>query len=312
MTPKLAVRLLSCCVPLLAAALAFPTNVSAQTCGGNTSCSVAGNAYTFSNSYSSASANGLYGNSTYGRGVLGNSSGGPGVEGTSSNGNGVQGSSTGRNGAQGVSTANGASGVYGENNTSNGYGIAGRNTNTSSSALGAAIYGDNNGQVGTGAWAGYFTGGTYAQWLYKAGGSFLIDHPLDPAHKNLLHSFVESPDMKNIYDGVVVLDASGSATVVLPDWFEALNMDFRYQLTCIGRAAPIYISQEISGNAFSISGGTLGLKVSWQVTGTRHDAFANMYRPKVESAKSAVQMGHYLNPEAFGLPRSDQPINIAP
>jgi hypothetical protein len=45
--------------------------------------------------------------------------------------------------------------------------------------------------------------------LQKAGGQFKIDHPLDPANKYLSHSFVESPDMKNVYDGVVVLDNMG-------------------------------------------------------------------------------------------------------
>ena len=45
----------------------------------------------------------------------------------------------------------------------------------------------------------------------KAGGSFKIDHPLDPAGKYLYHSFVESPDMMNIYNGVVTLDAKGQA-----------------------------------------------------------------------------------------------------
>jgi hypothetical protein len=66
--------------------------------------------------------------------------------------------------------------------------------------------------------------------LSKAGGSFKIDHPLDPANKYLYHSFVESPDMKNIYEGNVTTDGSGLETVTLPDWFEALNRDSRYQL----------------------------------------------------------------------------------
>jgi hypothetical protein len=44
---------------------------------------------------------------------------------------------------------------------------------------------------------------------------FRIDHPLDPANKYLNHSAVESPDMKNIYDGVVTLDADGEAVVEL-------------------------------------------------------------------------------------------------
>jgi hypothetical protein len=70
--------------------------------------------------------------------------------------------------------------------------------------------------------------------LHKGGGSFKIDHPLDPANKYLSHSFVESPDMKNIYDGVTVLDENGEAEITLPDWFSALNKDFSYQLTAIG------------------------------------------------------------------------------
>ncbi len=68
------------------------------------------------------------------------------------------------------------------------------------------------------------------------------------ARKYLAHSFVESPDMKNVYDGNVVLDAVGQAVVELPDYFDALNRDFRYQLTAIGAPGPnLYISEKISG-----------------------------------------------------------------
>ena len=48
--------------------------------------------------------------------------------------------------------------------------------------------------------------------LTKSAGSFKIDHPLDPENKYLSHSFVESPDMMNIYNGNVVLDATGEAS----------------------------------------------------------------------------------------------------
>jgi hypothetical protein len=120
----------------------------------------------------------------------------------------------------------------------------------------------------------------------KGGGSFKIDHPLDPENKYLSHSFVESPDMKNIYDGVAVLNSKGEAEIDLPEWFEALNQDFRYQLSCIGRSAPVYVAQEIKNNHFKIAGGKPGLKVSWQVTGIRHDDFANKHRIKVEESKS--------------------------
>jgi len=135
--------------------------------------------------------------------------------------------------------------------------------------------------------------------LSKGGGSFKIDHPLDPGNKYLYHSFVESPDMKNVYDGVAVLDADGVAVVVLPDWFEALNSDFRYQLTCIGGFAQIYIGEEIHQNRFTIAGGRPGLKVSWQVTGIRRDAYAQKHRIPVEEDKPAGERGSYLHPDAF-------------
>jgi hypothetical protein len=136
--------------------------------------------------------------------------------------------------------------------------------------------------------------------LSKASGSFKIDHPLDPANKFLYHSFVESPDMKNIYDGIVVLNKQGKAVVRLPDYFEALNQDFRYQLTAVGAPGHnLYIAREISGNKFVIAGGRPGAKVSWQVTGVRHDAYADAHRIVVEEAKPEKERGTYLHPELF-------------
>jgi hypothetical protein len=133
----------------------------------------------------------------------------------------------------------------------------------------------------------------------KGGGSFKIDHPLDPENKTLSHSFVESPDMMNIYNGNAVLDRRGEAVVTLPDYFQALNRDFRYQLTCIGGFAPVYIAREIRGNSFKIAGGKPGMKVSWQVTGVRQDAYANAHRIPVEQNKPAAERGTYLHPDAF-------------
>jgi trimeric autotransporter adhesin len=137
--------------------------------------------------------------------------------------------------------------------------------------------------------------------ISKGSGSFKIDHPLDPANKYLSHSFVESPDMMNIYNGVVTLNLKGEALVHLPEYFQALNSDFRYQLTAIGAPGPnLYIAKEISGNHFKVAGGKPGGKVSWQVTGVRQDAFARAHRIEVEEDKPAQQRGHYLHPELFG------------
>jgi hypothetical protein len=131
---------------------------------------------------------------------------------------------------------------------------------------------------------------------------FRIDHPLVPSEKYLTHSSIESSEMLNLYTGNAVLGADGSAAVSLPDWFTALNDDFRYQLTPIGGFAPLYIAEEITGNQFRIAGGRAGMKVSWLVTGVRRDAYAKMHPLVVESDKQGEERGHYLHPDAFGQP----------
>jgi hypothetical protein len=134
--------------------------------------------------------------------------------------------------------------------------------------------------------------------------NFVIDHPLDPANKYLYHTSVESPDMKNIYDGVVTSDAAGLATVTLPAYFEALNNDFRYQLTVMGTFAQAIVKDEIANNRFTIQTDKPNVKVSWQVTGIRHDAYAKAHPVVVEVDKPASERGRYLTPDAFGQPVS--------
>ena len=107
----------------------------------------------------------------------------------------------------------------------------------------------------------------------------------------------------NVYNGNVTLDENGRAVVELPEYFEALNQDFRYQLTAIGAPGPnLYIAEEISENRFKIAGGKAGLKVSWQVTGVRQDAYAVANRIQVEEDKPDQERGYYLHPKAYGLP----------
>ncbi len=138
--------------------------------------------------------------------------------------------------------------------------------------------------------------------LSKAGGSFKIDHPLDPENKYLSHSFVESPDMMNIYNGNITTDTNGRAVVELPDYFAALNRDFRYQLTVVGQFAQAMVAEEVKDNRFTIQTSAPGVKVSWQVTGIRQDAWANKNRIPVEEMKSEKERGHFLHPEAFNQP----------
>jgi hypothetical protein len=58
----------------------------------------------------------------------------------------------------------------------------------------------------------------------------------------------------------------------------------------------------MANNHFKISGGTPGMKVSWQVTGIRQDAWANKHRIPVEEVKDETERGFYLHPEEFDQP----------
>ncbi|MDX8147382.1 hypothetical protein SK854_35100 [Lentzea sp. BCCO 10_0061] len=139
--------------------------------------------------------------------------------------------------------------------------------------------------------------------LIKTSLNFKIDHPADPANRYLSHSAVESDQMKNVYDGVVVLDDAGAAVVELPSWFEPLNTEFRYQLTAVGAAAPnLHVAEEISGGRFTVAGGPAGAKVCWQVTGVRQDAYAMANPLRVETDKQDLERGNYLHPEVYGEP----------
>ncbi|MES2797025.1 MAG: hypothetical protein V4683_13730 [Bacteroidota bacterium] len=136
--------------------------------------------------------------------------------------------------------------------------------------------------------------------LSKGSGTFKIDHPMDPENKYLYHSFIESPDMMNIYNGNIITNKEGIAKVVLPSYFEGLNSDFRYQLTVIGTFAQAIIAEKVKNNQFIIKTNIPNVEVSWMVTGIRKDAFANKNRVKVEVEKSSDEKGSYLHPEAFG------------
>ena len=128
------------------------------------------------------------------------------------------------------------------------------------------------------------------QLTKSGGGSFVIDHPLDPFNKLLFHSFVESPDVKNIYDGVAKFNDEGEATIELPAYFMALNKDFRYQIKPLDISVPnLYIKKEIENNQFTIGGGVSGGTVSWQVTGIRHDPYILAYPiiPEVDKGPDA-------------------------
>jgi len=216
-----------------------------------------------------------------------------------------------------VANPYGGAAIYGDDTSSTtGIGVLGLTNNgnavlgigTSTNSIGVEGGSDSAGGVGI---YGYgFSGVSFAGWfqgdvnvtgnLSKSGGSFKIDDPVDPANKYLYHSFVESPDMKDMYDGTATTDATGNATIQLPKWFQALNRSFRYQLTPIGQFAQAIVATEVENNQFTIKTDKPYVKVSWQVTGTRHDAWANAHRIPVEVEKPKEERGYYIHPELFG------------
>jgi hypothetical protein len=164
--------------------------------------------------------------------------------------------------------------------------------------------------TGVGNYAGYFEGNVdIAGNLSKSGGTFKIDHPLDPENKYLIHSFVESPDMMNVYNGNITTDANGFATVDLPSYFEAENKDFKYQLTVIGTFAQAIIKEKVNANKFVIQTNQPNVEVSWQVTGVRKDVWANANRVIPEMEKSAQDKGNYIHPELYGA-SSDRKLGL--
>lgn len=192
-------------------------------------------------------------------------------------------------------------GVYGiasAQNVTSTYGVVGITHS------GYAVYGTcANSAVG---WAGYFAGDVQVTGrLYKGVDNFRIDHPLDPENRYLIHSAIESPEMMNVYTGNVVTDGSGIAWVALPHYFEAVNEDFRYQLTVIDQSdndfvlAKVY--RPIRNNRFAIKTSRPGVKVSWQVMGVRSDRWANANRTDSEALKEPHLRGKYLYPELYGL-----------
>ena len=268
-----------------------------------------------------------------------NTSTGNGLRGVSSGGDGVGGRSAGieRSGVFGVTSRDSGFGVSGENEDSRTFGYLGGESRAvygefpaygTSGSL-ALVTGGAHGRCSQGAYgylgagsltpgygvfgakgsyagslAGYFTGNVEIHGNMSATGTkaFVVDHPLAPEDRLLYHYALESPEVSNVYHGNVVLDAAGEAVVELPPYFEAINHDVRYQLTCIGGFAPVYVAEEVTGNRFRIAGGAPGGKVSWQVTALRSDPSGRPLAAPVEVDKLPAERGLYLDPRAFGQP----------
>ncbi len=239
--------------------------------------------------------------------VVGSSSGGAyGVSGqvlsTGTSSAGLYGNNLRTNGGYGTYGI-GHSGTVGETNYQLGFGLYGRNYDAIG-PLGNAVGTYGQGYIGI--WGdqtdpnGY---SVYANGDFGAAGTkaFAIDHPLDPAHKYLKHYSIESNEVLNMYRGTVPFDSNGEATVTMPDYFDAVNANFSYQLTPIGSYAPLYIKEKLDNGIFIIAGGQTGMEVSWTVYAERNDPYLQQHPESkaVEVEKESWNQGKYLQPDLY-------------
>jgi hypothetical protein len=172
--------------------------------------------------------------------------------------------------------------------------------------IGVWAEGSNNGILAAGPnFAGVFLGRVQVTGeLVKLGGGFRIDHPLAPAQKYLSHSFVESPERLNLYAGMAETGEDGVVSVELPEYFNVLNRDICYQLTPIGEPVIVSVAEPLRGNRFRIRAERPGVRVSWQVTGVRQDAWAEANPLVVEEDKAVDEQDLFLHPDVLGEPES--------
>ncbi len=216
-------------------------------------------------------------------------------------------------GVVGESTSVGGRGVYGHALATSGatVGVYG----TSHSSVGKGIFGEVIATTGTNYSVQGLQSASIDGWAVFASGdfgasgnkAFRIDHPFDPENKYLLHYTSESPFPQNFYSGNVSTDSKGYAWVELPDYFEAINANFKYQLTVIDTSdreefvwAKVVV--EIQGNRFKIRSNKAGIKVSWRVESDRNDAYNQYRRPREVVEKQGIERGTYQHPEIYGMP----------
>ena len=199
-----------------------------------------------------------------------------------------------------TSTSGKATGVFGTSPAAQGgKGVVGHANATSGECYG--VYGRS---INNPSQTNY---GVYSEGRLAATGTkqFQIDHPLSPETHYLNHFCTEGPEPYNAYSGNVVTDARGYAVVRLPNYFEAINRDYRYQLTVIDASDDFVLAkvvQEIQNNQFVIRTSKPNVKVSWRVEAIRNDLWVQRYGYVTELEKPQWNQGKYLHPELYGLP----------
>jgi len=173
-----------------------------------------------------------------------------------------------------------------------------------SSGVDYAVWGSANGAT----YAGYFSGDLHFSGTMTGGTkSFLIDHPLDPLNKTLMHYCIESPDPLLVYSGQAVTDSKGQVVVQMPGYFVALTKEdqARINLTPVGR--PFLTGAEWNpGYASFTIYGDPDREVFYTVYADRDDPVMRQLARPVEQEKGNghFEKGKLLYPEAYGYPAS--------
>jgi hypothetical protein len=195
-----------------------------------------------------------------------------------------------------ANTTTGFASVDARNGSTNGFGVFGYAIASSGTSIGVA--GQSNSPSGWGLFSYGNSGATGVK-------SFRIDHPFDPENKYLLHYSTEMPEPQNAYNGNVVTDINGEAWVQLPDYFEQINKDFKYQLTVVDdtdsdQFVIAKVAKKIRSNQFKIRTNAPNIEVAWEVKAVRNDLWMQKYGAPSEMTKSNAEKGKYQHPELYG------------
>lgn len=101
--------------------------------------------------------------------------------------------------------------------------------------------------------------------------NFVIDHPIKPGYE-LAHSSLEGPEIGVFYRGTGRL-SHGRATVVLPDYFDALTRDgsATVLLTAKGDQPFLLSYDRFDEKSFVVHGAKADGEFDWEVKATRQD-----------------------------------------
>lgn len=222
-------------------------------------------------------------------------------------------------GIAGYVNASNSAGVYGHSSAIGSVGVHGQHTGTgyggkfASGATGALFQAPTIGGYGHGTYG--LTGettagggsGVHAVGNISATGTkpFRIDHPFDPTNKYLMHYASESPFPQNFYNGNVTTDGRGYGWVDLPDYFDEINTNLKYQLTVMDDGEEfvlVKVTKKVENGRFQIRTSKPNVEVSWRIDADRNDRYVKAYRPADVVEKPVTERGTYQQPELYNQP----------